>query len=80
MASALNGATTLTYGADGKLTTATLSGVPYSYVYDFDGSIVAHYVNNVPLSGPSQEIWINGQHFGYVTTGTSAPVVSLSAT
>ena len=77
MATALNGATVLTYGADGKLATATLSGTPYNYVYDYDGSILAHYDYNSPLS---TETWVNGQHFGYTTPGsTSTPVVMLSA-
>jgi RHS repeat-associated protein len=82
MATAQNGTTVITYGADGLLTTAQVSGTPYNYVYDYDGSIIAHYGNSTTLRGPSQEIWVNGRHFGYVTTNGSTvpPVVTVSGT
>lgn len=64
IATALNGSIVNTYGADGVRASTGLSGqTPTDFIYDFDGSIVAHQIWGA--FGP-QEIWINGRHFGFV--------------
>jgi len=63
-----------TYGADGLRTTAQISGQPYNFIYDYDGSVIGHENFNSP-AGQNQELWIGGKHYGYFTTaqtGSSA--------
>jgi RHS repeat-associated protein len=83
IATALNGNIVNTYGADGQRTTMQLSGQANNFVYDFDSSIVSHYIGN-SFNSQQQDVWINGEHFGFFTappTGSSAsPVLTLSAT
>jgi RHS repeat-associated protein len=75
LATAMNGSIVNTYGADGIRTTTQVSGAQNNFVYDYDGSIIAHYAG---VNFLEQDIWINGKHFGFVTPNANPANYSLT--
>ena len=77
--SSVDGATAYVYGADGVRVAAISASGTTNYLSDFDGSLLARYVNG-SANGQPQEIWVKGQHRAIVSQSGTLASIDITST